>query len=64
MVTHDGAAPMIPSYDENALCAPAFRVLKHMVGTWLKEVSSFKNPLADFLLIHFYRSGTRCSFII
>ncbi|XP_014238604.1 DNA polymerase epsilon catalytic subunit A [Trichogramma pretiosum] len=45
----------IPSYDEAALCNPAFKVMKHMVATWLKEVSQFKNPFADYLLMHFYR---------
>ncbi|XP_031784892.1 DNA polymerase epsilon catalytic subunit A [Nasonia vitripennis] len=55
MVTNDGSAPSIPSYDETALCGPAFRILRLMVATWLKEVSNFKNPFADFLLIHFYR---------
>ena len=55
MVANEGGGMTIPSYDETALCGPAFRVLKNMVGTWLKEVSSFKNPFADFLLIHFYR---------
>ena len=54
MVKGDGT-PCVPYYDEAALCYPAFRVLKHMVGTWLKEVSQYKNSFADFLLIHFYR---------
>jgi DNA polymerase epsilon subunit 1 len=55
MATNDGKTVMIPTYDESALCGPAFRVLKSMVATWLKEVSNFKNRYADFLLIHFYR---------
>ncbi|XP_011498886.1 PREDICTED: DNA polymerase epsilon catalytic subunit A, partial [Ceratosolen solmsi marchali] len=55
IATSDGTTVTIPTYDENALCGPAFRILKIMVATWLKEVSNFKNRYADCLLIHFYR---------
>lgn len=45
----------MPSYDEASLCGAAFIILKKMVSTWLREVSQFKNPFADYLLMHFYR---------
>ncbi|KAJ8673754.1 hypothetical protein QAD02_005016 [Eretmocerus hayati] len=56
IVTNEGEISSTTTvYDETALCAGAFRVLRNMVATWLKEVSSYRNPFADFLLVHFYR---------
>ncbi|XP_067618241.1 DNA polymerase epsilon catalytic subunit 1 [Eurosta solidaginis] len=48
-------AATLPSYDETALCSAAFRVLRHMVNGWLREVALNQNIFADFQLIHFYR---------
>ncbi|XP_017476166.1 PREDICTED: DNA polymerase epsilon catalytic subunit A isoform X2 [Rhagoletis zephyria] len=48
-------AATLPSYDETALCSAAFRVLRHMVNGWLREVALHQNIFADFQLIHFYR---------
>ncbi|XP_023347648.1 DNA polymerase epsilon catalytic subunit A, partial [Eurytemora carolleeae] len=45
----------LASYDETALVAPAFRVLRTMVGTWLRDVVQYKNVFADYQIIHFYR---------
>ncbi|KOC70592.1 DNA polymerase epsilon catalytic subunit A [Habropoda laboriosa] len=46
---------VIPSYDETALCSPAFRTLRSMVNAWLLDVSVYKNVFADYQIIHFYR---------
>eukprot|EP00043_Microstomoeca_roanoka_P015073 m.150253 g.150253 ORF g.150253 m.150253 type:complete len:2376 (-) comp16169_c0_seq1:102-7229(-) len=42
-------------FDESAQCKPAFRVLRMMLNTWLKEVVNYGNPHADDQLVHFYR---------
>nr|XP_003707004.1 PREDICTED: DNA polymerase epsilon catalytic subunit A [Megachile rotundata] len=55
MATGDSALTAIPSYDETALCNPAFRALRSMVNTWLLDVSVYKNVFADYQIIHFYR---------
>jgi DNA polymerase epsilon subunit 1 len=47
--------PSLSSYDESALCSQAFRVLRSMVGSWLRDVSVHRNVMADYQLIHFYR---------
>ncbi|GLG99117.1 DNA polymerase epsilon catalytic subunit [Gryllus bimaculatus] len=46
---------VLPTYDETALCSPAFRVLRSTVGAWLKDVTLHKNVFADFQIQHFYR---------
>jgi hypothetical protein len=38
----------LASYDETALAAPAFRVLRTMVATWLRDVSQYQNVFADY----------------
>ncbi|XP_046479124.1 DNA polymerase epsilon catalytic subunit 1 isoform X1 [Neodiprion pinetum] len=45
----------IPSYDETALCSAAFKVLKTMVNSWLRDISEYRNVFADYQVIHFYR---------
>lgn len=45
----------LTSYDETALCSAAFRVMRSMVNTWLREVSINRNVYADFQIVHFYR---------
>jgi len=53
MLTGGGGG--LASYDETALAAPAFRVLRTMVATWLRDVSQHKNVFADYQIVHFYR---------
>ncbi|CDS37731.1 dna polymerase epsilon catalytic subunit a [Echinococcus multilocularis] len=51
----------ITNYDEAAACSAAFRVLRTMVVSLVKDVTQFKNPLADEQIIYFYhwlRSST------
>ncbi|XP_076638395.1 DNA polymerase epsilon catalytic subunit 1 isoform X3 [Colletes latitarsis] len=55
MATGDPTASVIPSYDETALCSPAFKALRSMVNAWLLDVSVYKNVFADYQIIHFYR---------
>ena len=50
-----GSGASLASYDETALAAPAFRVLRTMVGSWLRDVSLYKNIYADYQIVHFYR---------
>jgi len=50
-----GSGSGLSSYDETALVGPAFRVLRSMVGNWLKDVSQYQNVYADYQIIHFYR---------
>lgn len=46
---------VLPTYDETTLCTNAFRIMRQMVNTWLREVSLHKNVYADYQLVHFYR---------
>ncbi|KZC07383.1 PREDICTED: DNA polymerase epsilon catalytic subunit A [Dufourea novaeangliae] len=55
LATGDSTESVIPSYDETALCSPAFRILRSMVNAWLLDVSVYKNVFADYQIIHFYR---------
>ncbi|VDM17454.1 unnamed protein product [Hydatigera taeniaeformis] len=51
----------ITNYDETAACSSAFRVLRTMVVSLVKDVTQFQNPLADEQIIYFYhwlRSST------
>ena len=50
-----GGGGGLASYDETALAAPAFRVLRTMVGSWLRDVSLYRNIYADYQIVHFYR---------
>ncbi|CAL8111322.1 unnamed protein product [Orchesella dallaii] len=47
--------PSLASYDETALCSGAFRVLKSMVISWVRDVSIHRNVYADYQLMHLYR---------
>ncbi|KAL4229089.1 hypothetical protein ACF0H5_012128 [Mactra antiquata] len=55
MVSGQGAATMMTSYDETAMCSPAFRILKSMVQSWVRDVTVHSNVFADNQIIHFYR---------
>ena len=55
MVQGQGAATMLASYDETALCSTAFRILKSMVHGWIRDVTQYHNVFADHQIIHFYR---------
>ncbi|XP_053408498.1 DNA polymerase epsilon catalytic subunit A-like [Mercenaria mercenaria] len=55
MVQGQGAATMMTSYDETALCSAAFRILKSMVQSWVRDVTVHSNVFADNQIIHFYR---------
>ncbi|XP_053980973.1 DNA polymerase epsilon catalytic subunit 1 [Hylaeus volcanicus] len=55
MATGDPMTSVIPSYDETALCSPAFKALRSMVNAWLLDISVYKNVFADYQIIHFYR---------
>lgn len=55
MVQGQGAATMMTSYDETALCSTAFRILKGMVQSWVRDVTVHSNVFADNQIIHFYR---------
>lgn len=46
---------MLPSYDETALCAAPFRIMRSMVNGWLREVTINRNVYSDFQIVHFYR---------
>lgn len=47
--------PSLASYDETALCSGAFRILKNMVISWVRDVTLHRNVYADYQLIHLYR---------
>ncbi|WAR05620.1 DPOE1-like protein, partial [Mya arenaria] len=55
LVQGQGAATMMTSYDETALCSTAFRILKSMVQSWVRDVTVHSNVFADNQIIHFYR---------
>lgn len=50
-----GAASTLGVYDESALCAGAFRILRTMVASWVRDVIQYKNVFADNQIINFYR---------
>ncbi|OWR54597.1 DNA polymerase [Danaus plexippus plexippus] len=43
------------TYDETAQCSAAFKILRTMVASWLRDVTHYKNVFADFQISHFYR---------
>lgn len=49
------AMNVLPTYDDTALCSEAFKILRTMANTWLRDVSLYRNMFADFQIIHFYR---------
>ncbi|RZF46596.1 hypothetical protein LSTR_LSTR002928 [Laodelphax striatellus] len=50
-----GQGPILSSYDETALTSAAFRILRSMVNSWVRDVSIKRNVFADYLLMNFYR---------
>ncbi|XP_030759546.1 DNA polymerase epsilon catalytic subunit A [Sitophilus oryzae] len=42
-------------YNESGRCAEAFRILRTMAGGWMRDISLYRNPYADYQVIHFYR---------
>lgn len=55
MMSGQGPALNLAAYDDTALCAGAFRILRGMVHGWLRDVSQYNNSFADFQIAHFYR---------
>ncbi|XP_052824360.1 DNA polymerase epsilon catalytic subunit A-like [Octopus bimaculoides] len=55
MMQGQGAATMLTSYDETALCSVTFRILKTMIQGWVRDVTAYKNVFADNQIVHFYR---------
>ncbi|XP_023014693.2 DNA polymerase epsilon catalytic subunit 1 [Leptinotarsa decemlineata] len=45
----------ITTYDESARCAEAFKILRTMAASWMRDISLYRNVFADFQVIHFYR---------
>lgn len=45
----------ITVYDETARCAEAFKILRTMATTWMRDITVYQNVFADFQVIHFYR---------
>ncbi|CAH0728541.1 unnamed protein product, partial [Brenthis ino] len=43
------------TYDETAQCSAAFKILRTMIASWLRDVTLYKNVFADFQISHFYR---------
>ncbi|CAH4036854.1 unnamed protein product [Pieris brassicae] len=43
------------NYDETAQCSAAFKILRTMIASWLRDVTLYKNVFADFQISHFYR---------
>ncbi|XP_064470762.1 DNA polymerase epsilon catalytic subunit A-like [Ornithodoros turicata] len=50
-----GQSSSLVSYDEMALSASAFRLLRSMVSGWLRDVSVYGNVFADFQLAQLFR---------
>lgn len=42
-------------YNESARSAEAFKVLRAMATTWMRDISLHDNVYADFQVVHFYR---------
>ncbi|XP_066147109.1 DNA polymerase epsilon catalytic subunit 1 [Euwallacea fornicatus] len=42
-------------YNEAARCVEAFKVLRVMATTWMRDISLHDNVYADFQVVHFYR---------
>ncbi|XP_028166881.1 DNA polymerase epsilon catalytic subunit A-like [Ostrinia furnacalis] len=51
---HTGANASL-TYDEAAQVSGAFKVLRGMIASWLRDVTQYKNVFADFQISHFYR---------
>ena len=55
VMSGQGAATMLASYDESALCSTTFRIMKTMVHGWISDVTQFQNVFADSQIVNFYR---------
>ncbi|XP_015904688.2 DNA polymerase epsilon catalytic subunit A [Parasteatoda tepidariorum] len=55
MMSGSGATSNVGIYDESALCAGAFRVLRGMVVGWVREVLHYRNVFADNQIVNLYR---------
>ncbi|CAL1292777.1 unnamed protein product [Larinioides sclopetarius] len=55
MMSGQGIASNLGVYDESALCAGAFRVLRTMVASFVRDVIQYKNVFADNQIVNFYR---------
>ncbi|GIY31248.1 DNA polymerase epsilon catalytic subunit A [Caerostris extrusa] len=55
MMNGQGVTSNLGVYDESALCAGAFRVLRTMVASWVRDVVQYKNVFADNQIVNFYR---------
>ncbi|PRD31688.1 UNVERIFIED_CONTAM: Pole [Trichonephila clavipes] len=55
MMNEQGVASSVGVYDESALCAGAFRILRTMVASWVRDVIQYKNVFADNQIVNFYR---------
>lgn len=54
VINNTGASASM-NYDETAQCGAAFKILRTMVASWLRDVTQYKNGFADFQISHFYR---------
>lgn len=55
MIGNNPSSLALTNYDETALCSAAFRIMRSMVNSWLREVAIHRNVFADFQIVHFYR---------
>ncbi|XP_047033802.1 DNA polymerase epsilon catalytic subunit 1 [Helicoverpa zea] len=54
VMANAGANASMP-YDETAQCSAAFKILRTMIASWLRDVTQYKNVFADLQISHFYR---------
>ncbi|XP_068619039.1 DNA polymerase epsilon catalytic subunit 1 [Battus philenor] len=54
IATPSGANATV-NYDETAQCSAAFKILRTMIASWLRDVTVYKNVFADYQITHFYR---------
>ena len=45
----------LSTYDETTRCIEAFKILKSLVTTWMRDITIHRNIFADFQVVHFYR---------
>ncbi|KAL1117393.1 hypothetical protein AAG570_004719, partial [Ranatra chinensis] len=50
-----GQVPLLAPFSESSACSGAFKILRQMVASWLRDVSLHRNEFADFQIVHFYR---------
>ncbi|XP_054717403.1 DNA polymerase epsilon catalytic subunit A-like [Uloborus diversus] len=55
LMSNGGPTSNLGVYDESALCAGAFRVLRAMVSGWVRDVLQYGNVFADNQIANFYR---------